>query len=71
LRNKTAADNTEGAYVYSDRRHIPIGRRGPAESQLMRVCLTRLAKTDVMLTFHQIWSLKWLNFFFITHMNVL
>jgi len=31
LRKAIAADNTEG-YVYSDRRCIPIGRRGSAES---------------------------------------
>jgi len=39
LRNVIADDNTEGAYtvyVYSDRRHIPIGGGGSANSRLMR-----------------------------------
>jgi len=38
-RNATAADNTEGTFEYSDRRRIPIGRCGSAESQLMRAWL--------------------------------
>jgi len=46
LRNSITVD--EGAYVYSDRRHFRLGRRGSAESQLMQAWQMWPSRTDAI-----------------------
>jgi len=58
MRNTIAVDNTEGVYMYTVRRPIPIGRRGSAESQLMWARLTWPARIDATLG---IILIKWMQ----------